>query len=125
MPQITGTTQKQLLQLSAGSDINITHNGYLYVWVSNESKGNVYFDDIMVDYQQGPLLEENHFYPYGLKMAALSSKAFGSLLNKFQYQGSYSEYDDETGYDEFALRNYDAQRGQWTGVDLYDEFISH
>ena len=57
-------------------------------------------------------------------MAALSSKAFGSLLNKFQYQGSYSEYDDETGYDEFALRNYDPQRGQWTGVDPYDEFPS-
>ena len=124
VPQITGTTQKQLLQLAAGSDINITHNGYLYVWVSNESKGNVYFDDIRIDYQQGPLLEENHFYPYGLKMAALSSKAFGSLLNKFQYQGSYSEYDDETGYDEFALRNYDPQRGQWTGVDPYDEFPS-
>ena len=124
VPQITGTMQKQLLQLNSGSDITVTHNGYLYVWVSNESKGNVYFDDIRAEHQQGPLLEENHYYPYGLKMAALCSKAFGSLLNKFQYQGTYSEFDEETGYNEFALRNYDPQLGRWTGVDPYDEFAS-
>jgi hypothetical protein len=36
---------------------------------------DVYFDDSRIDYQQGPLLEENHFYPFGLKMAAFSSRA--------------------------------------------------
>ena len=66
-------------------------------------------------------MQLRHIY---FKVCNPSRRAFGSLLNKFQYQGSYSEYDDETGYDEFALRNYDPQRGQWTGVDPYDEFPS-
>jgi hypothetical protein len=67
--------QKQLLQSNNGSDITITKNGYLFVYVSNESQGNVYFDDIRVEHIKGPILEETHYYPFGLTMAGISSKA--------------------------------------------------
>ena len=33
-------------------------NGYLYVYVSNESPQDVYFDDITVKHYTGPLLQE-------------------------------------------------------------------
>lgn len=57
-------------------------------------------------------------------MTGISSKAALSIQNNFQYQAAYSEHDDETGYNEFALRHYDAQVGRWTGVDPYQQFAS-
>jgi hypothetical protein len=41
----------------------------------------------------GWVLEESHYYPYGLKIAALSSKAFGGAQNNYQYQGDYCEFE--------------------------------
>lgn len=75
VPSITGTMQKQLMQANNGADISVTKNGYLYVYVSNESQGNFYFDDIRVEHTKGPIMEETHYYPGGLVMAGISSKA--------------------------------------------------
>ena len=44
-------------------------------------------------HDRGRIIEENHYYAYGLKIAALSSKAFGGAPNNYQYQGDYSEFD--------------------------------
>ncbi len=50
-------------------------NGYLYVWVSNETQGwDVFFDNFSLQYKQGPVLEENHYYPFGLSMAGYPIK---------------------------------------------------
>lgn len=65
-----------------------------------------------------------NYYPFGLKIAALSSKAFDAPANPYQYQGDYSEFDDETGWNDLALRNYDAQIGRFTGIDPFDQFAS-
>jgi len=40
------------------------------------------------------------------------------------YQGAFSELDDDIGWTDFALRNYDAQIGRWVQQDPYDEFAS-
>ena len=63
---------------------------------------------------QGNIAEENHYYAYGLKIAGISSKKLGdsyegSLKNNYLYQGAYSELDDDIGWTDFFLRNYDAQ----------------
>jgi RHS repeat-associated protein len=76
------------------------------------------------------LIEEDHYYAHGLKIAAISSKAVASSLNpkavSYGYQGSFSEEvsDFELNYNEFALRTYDPQIGRWTTPDPYDEFPS-
>jgi RHS repeat-associated protein len=99
-------------------------NGYAFVYISNESKTYVYFDNLEVTHIRGRLIEENAYYPYGLKIKGISGKAFDKGDNKYGYQGDFSEEDAETGWDEFDLRMYDAQIGKWTGVDPYDEFAS-
>lgn len=59
-----------------------------------------------------------------MKMAGISSKAYSSIKNPYQYQGDYSDFNEETGWNDFALRSYDAQIGRFIQVDPYDEFPS-
>jgi RHS repeat-associated protein len=69
-------------------------------------------------------MQEHHYYPYGLQIAAISSRSYGKLDNYFRYQGAYSQFEEETGWTNFDLRSYDAQLGRWTGIDPYDQFAS-
>jgi RHS repeat-associated protein len=79
---------------------------------------------ILVFIYRGRLVEENAYYPYGLKIAALSSKAFDAPKNLYLYQGDYAEFDEESGYNEFELRNYDPQIGRFIQADPFEEFPS-
>jgi RHS repeat-associated protein len=48
----------------------------------------------------------------------------GSLKNNYLYQGANSELDDDIGWHDFMLRNYDAQTGRWVQQDPYQQFAS-
>ena len=106
------------------TDIQVPANGYVYIYLSNSSNNAVYFDEFWVRHKRGRILQEHHYYPYGLQIASISSKAAGEIDNMYRYQGAYSDWEEETGLSDFELRSYDAQVGRWTGVDPYDEFAS-
>jgi RHS repeat-associated protein len=46
------------------------------------------------------------------------------LKNNYLYQGAYAELDEDIGWTDFALRNYDAQIGRWVQQDPYQQFAS-
>jgi len=88
---MTGSTGKKAMVPSLQT---MPKNGYLYVYISNESNQNVYFDDITVRHTTGPLMQEQAYYPYGLEIQGLSDKALMKVPVSYKYNGG-NELEDE------------------------------
>ncbi|ATL45729.1 hypothetical protein COR50_00340 [Chitinophaga caeni] len=96
----------------------VPKNGYLYVYVSNVTPNiDVFFDNLQVTHEKGALVEETHYYPFGLVVAGISSKAAGSLENKKKYNGIEYESSFDLNIGETFFRTHDPQLGRWRQID--------
>jgi RHS repeat-associated protein len=112
----------------AHSNIAAPKNGYAYVYISNQSNLDVFFDNLKVQVVTGNIIEENHYYAYGLKIAAISSKKLGdtyegTLKNNYLYNDKELFEDGDLNWYDYGFRNYDPQIGRFPQLDpLTDEY---
>ncbi len=104
------------------ANIKAPKNGYVYIYVSNESDETVYFDNLNVADNRGRIIEETHYYAFGLKIAAISSTKApdpneGNIDNKNLYNDKELFDDADLDWYDYGFRNYDAQIGRFTQLD--------
>ncbi len=103
------------------NEIILEEGGYMFVYLSNEGNtsdgGNVYFDALRVNHKKGHILQEDHYYPFGMNINALSSSAALSKPNRFKYNGKEEQAEFNLEWYDYGARMYDPTIGSWNAVD--------
>jgi RHS repeat-associated protein len=128
IPEASGALQVQTAnawQNMTVPDFEIQQNGYVYVFTSNQSQATVSTDNLTIFHWQSVLLEEFHYYPFGLTFEVSSQLNLpGSNVrynsqsierNEFTTSGGNQKYG--LNWYDFMARSYDAQTGRWMQPD--------
>jgi RHS repeat-associated protein len=107
----TGTHQRLSFE-----EILIEEDGYLMVFLSNESDQSVevFWDDFRVGHHYNAVLQADDYYPFGLTFNSYQREfSKKNKMNTFQDQ----EYEEETGWVKFKWRNHDPAIGRFFNID--------
>tara|TARA_Y100000114_G_C11741702_1_gene319317 strand:+ start:1 stop:1176 length:1176 start_codon:yes stop_codon:yes gene_type:complete len=101
--------------------------GFIYIYLSNESNTthDVYFDDFRITHTKSKILQEDHYYPFGLSISALSSSAPLSKPNRYKFNGG-TEFNTDIGLNwyETTHRGLDVTLGRFMQVDPMADMLT-
>lgn len=72
--------------------------------------------------QEVEVVQENHFYPYGLTMGGLN--IYSGIESTHLYQGKELENKTRLNWYDFHARHFDSQLGRWHAIDPVVQFAS-
>ena len=93
----------------------VQEEGFAYVYLTNESNAEVYFDDFEVTVTESAVIQSNGYYPFGL-LHANSWTRISDLKNNFLYNAG-SELNEQTKNYETFYRDYDPALGRFNQID--------
>ncbi|MBN8640704.1 MAG: hypothetical protein J0L86_02740 [Flavobacteriales bacterium] len=127
-------------------------NNYNYVFNYTDHQGNIRLSYGLNASNVLTIIEENHYYPYGLKHSSYNTEQYNyakmanntvnlskaapvdpggvidiALFKNFDYKYNGQEYQDELGLNMTAMgfRNYDNALGRFVGIDMLAEKNSY
>lgn len=112
--QVDGTSGSWQ-SIGTSAPITINQNGYVAVYMSDRSWGNIYMDNLSVRHYQGRLMQEQHYYPFGLSIN--EGNSFNTLPNKYLCQTNEVHTELGLNQSDFNFRQYDYQIGRFTSID--------
>lgn len=75
----------------------------------------MFFDELTITHVQSPIIQENHYYPFGLTMQGIGKQ--GS--NPFKYNGKEEQDELGLGWMDYGARMYDASLGRFFTQDRF------
>jgi RHS repeat-associated protein len=128
--QVTSAARLSFQKLTLSK--SITTEGYMYIYVSNEStlNVNVFFDDLKITHTAGSVLvQANDYYPFGLTMTPSDYLRTGEKKNDYLYNGKELQDELGLGWLDYGARMYMPEIGRWGVVDekveLYPGFTPY
>ena len=112
------------------TNVRAPKNGYAYVYVSNESDEMVYFDNLEVSHVHGRIIEENHYYAYGLRIEGISSRKVtdpreGHAENFDLYNDKELFEEGDLDWYDYGFRYYDPQIGRFPQLDPLTHYFPY
>ena len=72
----------------------------------------------MITHTKSKILQEDHYYPFGANISALSSSAPLSKPNRYKLSGNEEQTDFDFNVYDFNARMYDPILGRFMQVDI-------
>ncbi|WP_299464633.1 RHS repeat-associated core domain-containing protein [uncultured Microscilla sp.] len=101
-------------------DYEIPANGILQIYTANETdRQNVWFDDLKVDFTPQLIVQENHYYPFGMGLSGIEK--VGKPNHKYLYNGKEKQEAFGLNWLSYGQREYDPAIGRFNRVDRFAE----
>ena len=90
----------------------------------NGTMSTCYIDNLIITQNSLEIVEENNYYPFGLKHKGYNNAVVSE--HNWDYQGKENQEEFGLNWHDFGARNYYASIGRWVSIDpLSEDFYSY